>query len=225
VVNLASNTALVAIDVRTANVSVLAPTPKTWPIGLPDGIASDGHGHLYFADYFGHVVDRVDLADGSLHQIAGDPSLSGSRDGIGSAAQFSYPEGVALVGDTLYVADSGYSTIRAVRVSDGTVTTFAGVAGWPGGSSDGVGSAARFNNPTALVSDGNGGLFVADTDNGVIRRIDIASAAVTTIVGVSGQNGVLTGDLPARLNHPRGIAILPGGRLAISDEQAILIWR
>ena len=49
--------------------------------------------------------------------------------------------------------------------------------------------------------------------------------SVTTLIGVAGQNGVVTGELPARLNHPSGLAVLPGGSLAISDEQAILILR
>jgi sugar lactone lactonase YvrE len=217
-------TGVVRIDLGSAAVSVLEPTSGERDLPTASGVVSDGNGHLYFGDRYGASVRRLDLADGTLHTIAGTYEKRGSSDGIGSAATFTFPEGVALDGGTLYVADSWNHNIRAVRLADGSVSTLAGVAN-TAGASDGVGSDARFNGPTALAADGKGGLYVADRDNGVIRRIDLASASVTTIIGVAGQNGVVTGELPARLNHPSGIAVLPDGSLAISDEQAILVLR
>jgi DNA-binding beta-propeller fold protein YncE len=109
-------------------------------------------------------------------------------------------------------------------VASGAVTTFAGVAGHSG-SSDGVGSADSFDGPTALLFDGKGTLYVSDAGNGTIRRIEVATSSVSTWAGVPGQSGVALGPLPARLNAPRGLALLPNGQLAITDENAVLVVR
>jgi hypothetical protein len=68
-------------------------------------------------------------------------------------------------------------------------------------------------------------LFVADSANGAVREIDLATAAVTTVVGGPGRTGVLPGPLPARLNRPSSVTVLPGGALAITDESSLLIAR
>ena len=156
--------------------------------------------------------------------LAGSYDTTGSSDGDGSTAHFNHPAGLALDGDTLYIADSGNHTIRTLSLSSNRVGTFTGAAG-VSGSDDGVGGAARFYAPSALALDGKGNLFIADTGNGLIRRVELAGAAVSTIAGVAGQHGVITGDAPARLNQPMGLTVLDGGSLAISDEQAILLLR
>jgi DNA-binding beta-propeller fold protein YncE len=74
-----------------------------------------------------------------------------------------------------------------------------------------------------IVCDGKGSLYVADSENGAIRRIEIATRAVTTYVGVLGEKGLQPGALPAHLNAPRGLALLPDGGLAVTDEQAVLV--
>jgi len=79
--------------------------------------------------------------------------------------------------------------------------------------------------PSNLASDGAGNLYVAASGNGAIRRIELATATVTTYVGVLGHHGVALGALPARLNHPGGLTFLPDGSLAIVDEEAILVIR
>jgi len=89
------------------------------------------------------------------------------------------------------------------------------------GFADGIGSAVRLQYPQALALDGAGQLFVVDGGN-LIRKIELATATVSTVVGVPGLlRGVLPGPLPARLNSPSGIAVLPGG-LAVLDEGAVL---
>jgi hypothetical protein len=159
--------------------------------------------------------------------IAGSSGAEGIVDGVGSAARFFSPKGIAYdgVGD-LYVSDTGGQTIRAISVATGVVTT---IAGSPGivGSADDVGTAARFNGPTALCTDGLGNLFVADTGNGTIRKIDLASGRVSTYVGEPGQFGVRFGHLPAGLNSPQGLIVLSPMEMAIVDqaENSVLLLR
>jgi sugar lactone lactonase YvrE len=131
--------------------------------------------------------------------------------------------GVAFDGQgNLFVADTENHTIRKIVVTTGAVTTFAGSAG-NSGSSDGTGTAARFNYPLDIASDKAGNLFVADTENHTIRKIVIATQVVTTVVGVPEQNGVVLGALPAGLASPAGLAFGPSGELLISDRLAQVI--
>ncbi|MCU1382798.1 MAG: repeat protein [Acidobacteria bacterium] len=141
----------------------------------PTGVAVDLAGTVYVADELNHVIRKVTSA-GSVTTFAGAHGSSGSEDGVGSAARFFRPNGVAVdsVG-TVYVADTNNSTIRKIT-SDGVVTTLAGEAG-EGGFADGSPPAARFSLPTALALDGLGNLYVADTGNQTIRRIVLVPTA------------------------------------------------
>ena len=132
----------------------------------------------------------------------------GYEDGIGTAARFNSPTSIAFnnVGSApslMYVADTGNHRIRVVVLATLQVGTLAGagVAGW----ADGVGTAARFNSPTDLaVDNSNTYLYVTDKENGAIRKINLATNAVTTIIGKSctstssdcnGQSGCCTNNL------------------------------
>lgn len=162
------------------------------------------------------------IASGVVTTLAGTAGMVDSNDGIGPTARFIRPKGVALDGaGNLYVSD--LNTIRKVELSSGIVTTQAGVALLPG-SSDGYGAAARFNNPQGLAVDCFGNLYVADSGNGTIRQMNLASATVTTLVGVAGQLGVQPGHLRASLNTPFGIAVSPAGSLYLTDygENSVL---
>ncbi|MFO0578450.1 MAG: hypothetical protein U1A78_30975 [Polyangia bacterium] len=181
----------------------------------PQGVATDGAGSLYVADYENHTIRKVVLGTGAVTTLAG---YVGQR-----RWQYS-PQGVAADGaGSLYVADTENRTIRKVVLSTGAVTTLAGSAGQPG-STDGTGAAARFSSPYGVAADGAGSLYVADYGNHTIRKIALANAAVTTVAGTAGQVGVKLGPLPARLNSPIGIAVLPTGELFIAtyNENAIL---
>ncbi len=113
--------------------------------------------------------------------FAGSAGLGGSADGTGSAARFNYPYGLTADGINLYVADTGSSTIRKIVISTGEVTTLAGLAGIEG-STDGIGSSARFGEPWGLTTDGTN-LYVADTLNQSIRKVVISTGEVTTLAG------------------------------------------
>ena len=144
-----------------------------------------------------------------IRTVLGAAGFSGGyEDGIGTAARFNSPTSIAFnnVGSApslMYVADTGNHRIRAVSLATLQVVTIAGagVAGW----ADGVGTAARFNSPTDLAVDSsNTYLYVTDKENGAIRKINIATKAVTTIIGKSctsnssycnGQSGCCTNNL------------------------------
>ncbi|MGD0276397.1 MAG: hypothetical protein ABSB79_10140, partial [Syntrophales bacterium] len=111
----------------------------------------------------------------------------GSTDGTGAAALFSYPHGITTDGTNLYIADSDNDTIRKIIISTGVVTTLAGTAG-VGGSTDGTGSAARFNSPYGITTDGTN-LYIADDANDTIRKIVISTGVVTTLAGTTGVQG------------------------------------
>jgi hypothetical protein len=148
--------------------------------------------------------------------LAGHPGGSGTNDGTGSAARFSNPSGVAVdsAGNVL-VADGANQTIRKVA-STGVVTTLAGSPG-AYGSADGTGSAARFWNPSGVAVDSAGNVFVADSQNGTIRKVTSAGV-VTTLAGSAGAWGTADGTgSAARFNHPSGVAVDSTGNVFVAD--------
>jgi len=180
----------------------------------PGGITTDGT-NLYVADSGNNTIRKIVISTGTVTTLAGTAGLSGSTDGMGSAARFSGPGGITSDGTSLYVADSGSSTIRKIVISTGTVTTLAGTAGLSG-STDGTGSAALFNHPTGITTDG-ANLSVADSGNCTIRNIVISTGIVTTLAGTAGLSGSADGTGNAALfSNPGGIAT-DGTSLYVAD--------
>lgn len=182
---------------------------------FPTGITSDGGGALYVTDQ-NHTVRRV-TTTGAVTTIAGAAAPSGSSDGTGDAARFFAPRGAAYdAAGNLYVADTGNNVIRKVS-PDGTTSRLAGSAG-ASGSDDGTETAARFNGPRAVAVDGSGNVWVADTDNHVIRRITPAGV-VTTLAGSALLRGATdaTG-AEARFDAPSAIAIGRDGAAYVADR-------
>jgi hypothetical protein len=128
---------------------------------------------------------------GTVTTIAGKSGETGSADGTGTAALFNNPRGVTTDWANLYVVDAGNNTIRTIVLATGEVSTLAGTAG-QSGSADGTGTAARFNNPQGVTTDGNN-LYVVDQGNYTIRKIVIATATVSTFAGSPGQYGAIDG--------------------------------
>ena len=184
----------------------------------PSGVLSDGAGNLFVSDLSNHTIRKVVVATGVVTTLAGLPGDRGTTDGVGSAARFSGPSGLAMDGaGNLFVADLGKHTIRKIVIATGAVTTLAGSAGNPG-ATDGVASVARFSSPKALASDGVGNLFVADTNNHTIRKVVIATGAVSTIAGSAEEMGTTDGiGTAARFASPYGIAADGAGNLFVSD--------
>jgi sugar lactone lactonase YvrE len=170
---------------------------------LPKGIITDGV-NLFVADSSNNTIRQVVIATGAVTTIAGSAGISGSADGTGAAAMFYYPAGITSDGTNLFVVDSQNKTIRKVEITTGVVTTLAGTAGasW---SADGTGADARFFIPSGITTDG-ANLFVTDSNNHTIRKIEIATGLVTTLAGAPGQFGAEDGTgTSARFHYPGGI--------------------
>jgi len=181
----------------------------------PLGIAVGTNGTLYVADSGNHVI-RVISPSGAVSTLAGSPENWGSEDGVGSAARFNGPVGVALDEQgILLVSDANNHTIRKVATS-GVVTTWAGTPGVDG-CVDGIGRTARFCMPAELAADRHGNVFVADSFNHVVRKIS-REGRVTTVTGVPGGVGAGDGvNGQARLFNPYGLAVRRDGSLALAD--------
>ena len=187
----------------------------------PAGAAIDSAGNVYVGDYGNHLVRKITPA-GVVTTLAGSPGVSGSADGIGSAARFSFLHQIAVdAAGIVYVADTGNSTIRKVT-SSGAVTTLAGSPGSPG-STDGIGAAAQFSLPTGVAIDGAGNVYVADSGNHTIRKITPAGV-VTTLAGSAGMAGFANGAGAAALfSSPSGVITDGAGNVYVSDTGNHLI--
>ncbi|HTR52766.1 MAG TPA: hypothetical protein VMJ10_18760 [Kofleriaceae bacterium] len=184
----------------------------------PWDVAVDGSGNVYVADYGNTSIRKVTPA-GAVTTLAGAYNMIGSADGLGSAARFDLPTGIAAdAAGNVYVADGSNCTIRAITPA-GLVTTLAGLAG-ACGSADGTGSAAQFGIPTSVAVDPAGNVYVADTANATIRKVTPAGV-VTTIAGTAGVRVIQLGTSPG-FAFPTRVAI-DGDSLVISDSGAILV--
>ena len=181
----------------------------------PGGVAIAADGSVYVADT-GNATIRKIAPDGTVTTVAGSPANRGNADAMGTAASFSSPAGLARDGgDNLYVADAMNATVRKIA-PDGTVSTLAGSAS-NRGDADGVGTAARFNFPSGVAVDAGGNVYVADTYNDTIRKID-PSGAVTTLAGSAGISGGTDGaGSTALFNQPDNLAVDAAGNLLVAD--------
>lgn len=182
----------------------------------PQGIAVDANGVVYVADSGNHTIRRIDPG-GTVTTLAGAAGVCGGVDGTGSSARFCGPLGITTdVAGNVFVADTSTHTIRRVTPA-GVVTTYAGVLNSPGRSE---GTLARFLHPKGLAFDASGNLFVADSGNSLVRRITPARVT-STVMGQYGTSALLPGPGGA-INAPSGIAVLPGGRIVVVTEQAVV---
>lgn len=164
------------------------------------------------------VTSPVDAA-GMLSLVAGQLGSFGAHDGVGPAARFHFPSAVTSDGKgNLFVADTLNHVIRKVEIGTRKVTT---VAGSPGdsGAVDGIGATARFAEPEGIAYDGAGNLLVADTLNETIRKVVVATGAVTTLAGAAGETGDADGiGASARFFGPKALAWDGAGNLFISNQ-------
>lgn len=184
----------------------------------PLGVAVDGGGNVYVADYENDLIRKITPA-GVVSMLAGT-GATGADNGTATTATFDLPEGVAVdAGGNVYVADNGNNLIRKIT-PDGTVSTLAGSGSV--GSANGTGTAASFNSPFGIAVDATGNVYVADAGNNLIRKITPAGV-VSTFAG-SGKKG--TGNATgaaASFNTPSGVAVDASGNVYVADENNNLI--
>ncbi|HWJ40368.1 MAG TPA: hypothetical protein VNT29_04525, partial [Candidatus Limnocylindrales bacterium] len=127
----------------------------------------------------------------------------GTEDGIGSAAHFNLPTQIATDGTSLYVADSGNSSIRRITIADMKVKTIAGQSGTAGKTEGGM-DKSLFSGPRGIAVDKKA-IYVADTGNDVIRMIDISSLQTSTLAGTGAEGDKDGPATEAQFNNPGAI--------------------
>ena len=195
----------------------------------PRSVAVDSFGNIYVADMSNYRVRKISAATGIITTVAGN-GTSGTltapctaKYGNGCPATQAYllsPRGVAVdASGNLYISDEGKSMVRRVDALTGIITTVAGT-GSSGGTCAAKGPAnlAQLRNPESLMLDKSGNLYIADSKNNCIRKVD-TSGNISTVAGTGAAS--YTGDLgpatQATLNLPKDMAMDPSGNLAIAD--------
>ena len=191
-------------------------------LSSPSDVAVDHSGDLFIADLNNNVVREVNAQTGDITTIAGNGTAGYSGDGgLASAAELSGPDGLALDGSgDLFIADSGNNVVREVDLNTGIVTTVVG-NGTEGDSGDGgLATAAELSDPNSVALDPAGDLFIADTDNDVIREVNAGTGDITTVAGNdnAGDHGDGGNAAGAELSNPVGVAVDGSGHLFIADS-------
>ncbi|GEM_PF-2780043 len=197
-------------------------------LACPDDVAMDPNGHLYIADACSNTVRRVDALTGIITTYAGrftgiDMGGYSGDGGAANQALLFYPSGVACdaVGN-LYIADYYNCVIRKVTAATGIITTVVGDGNCGYAGDGGPATSGRLNNPTMIHVDPLGNLFVSDTGNNVIRKVDVLTGVLTTVAGYypggagyAGDGGLATAAL---LDGCEAMVMAPSGDLYISDK-------
>jgi DNA-binding beta-propeller fold protein YncE len=187
------------------------------PAGKPDY-------RVYISDTRNHVIRYYSAHDGRVRILAGKNGAVGSVDGIGSAARFERPEGLAVnsAGDYLAVADTGNNIVRRIYIGPGerfgAVETVAGAPGQTG-DADGPASQARFQQPSSVAFDATGDLLVNDFASSTVRKVSFSpTPTVSTLAGAAAQSGFADGvGAAARFSKPAGL-LLDGQRALVADS-------
>lgn len=183
-----------------------------------DGILVDGLGNVYFSDTYNHRIRKIST-NGIISTIAGTGVAGYNGDNINAtAAQLNFPYGLAFdVAGNLYVADGVNHRIRKISTT-GIISTVAGtgVAGFSGDNIQATSS--RLNDPIAVVVDAAGNIFIGDTYNNRIRKVN-SNGIISTIAGngTAAYNGDNITATLATLNYPNGLALDLVGNLLIAD--------
>jgi sugar lactone lactonase YvrE len=197
------------------------------------GVTADVAGNLYIADNENHRVRKVSAATGIITTIAGNGTDGYSGDGgPATSAELYGPSGVAVdTAGNLYIGDSDNCTVRKVN-SAGVITTVAGEGpsncGFSGDG--GPATSAELGSLHGIVTDGAGDLYIADTNNCVIRKVN-GAGVITTVAGIAyNSNSNVCGDSGnggpaglATLDNPYGLAFDAAGNLYIGDAYSCAI--
>ena len=185
----------------------------------PAGVAVDTAGNVYIADSGNHAIRKISV-NGVITTIAGNGNPGYSGDGGAAVnAQLDNPTGVALDSSrNIYVADMYNCVIREITAS-GEIVTFAGnrIPGYLGDGSQAT--TAELAYPADVAVDAAGNVYIADSQNSVVRKVSTAGVIVTVAgdgtAGYAGDNGSAT---LAKLNFPSGVAVTSAGILYIADS-------
>ncbi|MES2474666.1 MAG: choice-of-anchor Q domain-containing protein [Verrucomicrobiota bacterium] len=212
------------------NAGFLNQTGSAARFNHPYGLTVDSAGNVYVADAANHRIRKI-TASGGVSTFAGS-GIQGLQDSATpSSARFDFPEALVLVGNALYVVDTGNHSIRKIAIAGNLaadVTTFAGsgIAGF----TDGTGAGADFNSPSGITADAAGILYVTDGQNHSIRSVITSDLSldyrkVTTVAG-TGSAGLTNGKANvAQFRAPTGVTVDSAGNLIVADHENHLLRR
>ncbi len=205
----------------------------------PRMVTFDSAGNAYIADTFNQLIRKVD-ASGTITTVAGKftgfvprdeadcvPNFEGDG-GSATDATLSCPHSVAVdPAGNIYIADSANHVIRRVT-PDGAIATVAGQGAQSGDSGDGgPATQAKIQGPKGIVFDRDGNLLIADSGNDKIKKLELATGTITTVVGtgVAGSTGDGGPATEARITEPRTIAVARDGSLYIAEPKVHRVRR
>ena len=193
-------------------------------MNIPAGIAFDKSGNLLIADQENAVIRKLDISTGIITTVAGNGTYPG--DGLPATQAGLYgPTGLAVdqAGNILIVEEYG-AIVRKIDATTGIISTIAGVprAGFNYSGDGGPATNAGFYQPSGIVVDGSGNLYIADRENNVVREINAATGVISTVVGYYPGNPGYSGDggpaNRATLNECPRVALDQAGNLLIGDQ-------
>ena len=190
-------------------------------LGTPSCVVVDAAGNVFAADSANHVVRRVS-AVGTITTVAGTGTAGYAGDnGAATAAQLNRPNGCALDGaGNLYIADTGNNVVRRVANATGLITTVAGTgsAGFTGEGAPPI--LAELNQPYGVALDAAGNLYISDTKNQRVRKVNFTANTIVTLAGngtfgYSGDGGSATA---GELYNPEGLMVTSAGDIIVAEE-------
>jgi large repetitive protein len=191
-------------------------------LSAPQGLVIDASGNLFIADTGNNCVREVSASTQSITTVAGNGSVGFSGDGGAAiSAQFDQPWGITIdVNGNLYIADFGNNRIRKVDTASGIVTTIAGNGNSSFSGDGSTATAATLNGPAAVAMDIAGNLYIADSENNAVRKVDGSSGLITTIAG--NGTALFGGDgfsaTLAGLYKPYSLYLDSAGNLFVADR-------
>ena len=197
-----ANRLILGIDPDSGQQATLAGTGGEFGAALRQ-LSSDGT-FVYVADANAHIIQKMEIATGTVTILAGSGAASYADD-IGTAAAFNFPQGVTVLGNTVYVADGVNVSLRSIDLTTLQTATPAGLQGQPSNTVDGVGADARFSNSINGMTILGNDLYVTQGNLNNIRKVDLTTFEVTTPYGdgsAATTDGFGTG---AQFNNPIGI--------------------
>jgi sugar lactone lactonase YvrE len=192
----------------------------------PMSVAVSKDGSVFIADYGNHRIRKVDGETGIITTVVGSSTAGFEGDGAkATRAKLHFPAGAALDSEgNLYISDTGNQRVRMVKHDTGVITTIAGTGDYGFSGDGGSATEADLAHPTSLGFDQEGSLYIADTDNHRVRKVNKGTGTITTVVG--NGNSRLTGDggpaLLSSLRYPSGV-IIDQDTLYIADSGHHLI--
>jgi len=187
----------------------------------PHDVTVDSVGNLYIADTFNYRIRKLTTDTGIISTVAGTSTSGYSGDGgLATAAKINCPYDVTVdSAGNIYIADTYNNRIRRVDAVTGVISTVAGNGTGAFAGDGGPATSASLNNPIGVAVDSADNLYISDTYNNRIRRVDASSGIITTVAG--NGNGAFSGDggaaTSASIYWPYGINVDSTGNLFIAD--------